>query len=141
MPAAAAPSPARAPRDIPPPLELECLKALWSLGEGNVRDVREALRPNKALAYTTIMTILDRLVKRGGVTRRKVGRSFVYAPLVDRESLRRLALRELVECFFDNSEAELYQYLHGRLQPLPMSEPMQVHSSNNAEPRLDPSLL
>ena len=66
------------PRDIPPPLELECLKALWGLGEGTVRDVRQILVGNRNLAYTTVMTVLDRLEKRGGVSRRKNGRSFVF---------------------------------------------------------------
>ncbi len=99
------------PRDIPPPLELECLKALWALGEANVRDVREALTQNRNLAYTTVMTVLDRLERRGGVTRRKVGRSFVYSPVLSRDALRRLAIRDLVETFFDGSEEKLLEYL------------------------------
>src|SRR4030095_9578911 len=68
-------------RDLPPPLELQCLKALWVLGEGNVREVREYLLAERNLAYTTVMTVLDRLVRRGGVQRRKAGRSFIYSPL------------------------------------------------------------
>jgi len=99
------------PREIPPPLELECLKALWSIGEGNVRDVRQALSSNRDLAYTTVMTVLDRLVHRGNVARRKVGRSFVYAPILTRDAVRRLALRELIDSFFNGSENELLTYL------------------------------
>jgi predicted transcriptional regulator len=67
-------------RDMPPPLELECLKALWGIGEGTVRDVRDVMVGNRNLAYTTVMTVLDRLEKRGGVSRKKQGRSFVYVP-------------------------------------------------------------
>jgi predicted transcriptional regulator len=48
-----------------------CLKALWSLGEGNVTEVRSS-GGVKPLAYTTVMTVLDRLAKNV-VTRRKVG--------------------------------------------------------------------
>lgn len=99
------------PREIPPPLELECLKALWSIGEGNVRDVRQALSSNRDLAYTTVMTVLDRLVHRGNAARRKVGRSFVYAPILTRDAVRRLALRELIDSFFNASENELLAYL------------------------------
>jgi len=98
-------------RDIPPPLELECLKALWSLNEANVKDVRLVLTERRNLAYTTVMTVLDRLVKKGGVERRKVGRSFVYAPVVTRDTLRRLAVKELVASFFDGSEEQLLDYL------------------------------
>jgi predicted transcriptional regulator len=102
------------PREIPPPLELECLKVLWLLGEGNVKEVRKALAESRPLAYTTIMTVLDRLVRKGGVSRRKVGRSFVYVPVLTRESLRRIAVRELVHCFFGGSDQALLQYLQNR---------------------------
>jgi predicted transcriptional regulator len=98
-------------RGIPPPLELECLKALWAIGEGNVKDVREALTANRKLAYTTVMTVLDRLARRGGVTRRKMGRSFLYSPVLSRDALRRLAVRELIDNFFDGRKEDLLDYL------------------------------
>ncbi len=104
------------PRDIPPPLELECLKALWGLGEGTVRDVRQVLVGNRNLAYTTVMTVLDRLEKRGGVSRRKQGRSFLYVPKVSQDALRRFAVKELVDAFFDGSEEELARYLRASSQ-------------------------
>lgn len=105
------------PREIPPPLELQCLKALWSLGEGSVRAVQQALEPERRLAYTTVMTIMDRLAKKGAVERRKSGRSFVYAPVLTRETLRRLAVRDLVDSLFGGSEQELAAYLNGRREP------------------------
>mgnify|MGYP001083720774 CR=1 FL=1 len=99
--------------EIPPPLELACLKVLWNLGEGNVRDVRRELAPARPLAYTTVMTVLDRLARKGAVSRRKVGRAFVYAPQVSRDTLRRLAVGQLVNSFFNGSEDELRAYLEG----------------------------
>ncbi len=101
------------PREIPPPLELECLKALWDLGEGSVRQVQQALAPGRSLAYTTVMTIMDRLTRKGAVERRKLGRSFVYGPVLSRETLRRLAIRDLVNSLFGGSEDELISYLRG----------------------------
>ena len=101
----------RTPRDVPPPLELACLKALWSLQEGKVRAVQEVVARSRPLAYTTIMTVLDRLVRKGKLNRRKVGRAFVYAPEASRDSMRRAALRELIEGYFDGSEAELLEFL------------------------------
>jgi predicted transcriptional regulator len=101
----------RPPREIPPPLELECLKALWGMGEGTVRDVREILVDNRNLAYTTVMTVLDRLEKRGGVSRRKQGRSFVYTPKVSQDAVRRYAVKELIDTFFGGSEEALRSYL------------------------------
>jgi BlaI family penicillinase repressor len=120
-------------REIPPPLELECLKVLWTLGEGNVKDVRQALTGSRNLAYTTVMTVLDRLARKGGVARRKVGRSFVYVPVLSRGVLRRLAVQDLVDRFFEGSEAALMELLRDGED----SEP----ASPAAETDLDPTLL
>jgi predicted transcriptional regulator len=102
---------ARPPREIPPPLELECLKALWALGESNVRGVQDQIAPRRKLAYTTVMTLLERLVKKGGVGRRKVGRAFLYAPLLEQEILRRKAIAELTDSLFEGSPQLLLTYL------------------------------
>ena len=101
---------------MPPPLELECLKALWGIGEGTVRDVRKALPGDRSLAYTTVMTVLDRLEKRGGVSRRKQGRSFVYVPKLGREELRRFAVKELVDRFFEGSAETLAEFLKNQTE-------------------------
>jgi predicted transcriptional regulator len=101
----------RTARDVPPPLELLCLRALWTLGEGNVKDVLQIVMQTRSLAYTTIMTVLDRLVRKGKVSRRKVGRAFVYKPEASRDQMRRAALRELLDGFFDGSERELIAFL------------------------------
>jgi BlaI family transcriptional regulator, penicillinase repressor len=107
----------RPPRDIPPPLEMLCLQALWSLGEANVRDVQTVVSRSRRLAYTTIMTVLERLVRKGRLTRRKTGRAFVYSLQASREVMRRAAIRELVDGFFDGSEEELIRFLTGAPEP------------------------
>jgi len=109
------------PRDIPPPLEMLCLKALWSLGQGNVSAVQRLVAQSKPLAYTTVMTVLDRLARRNIVSRQKSGRAFVYAPRMSKDSIRRLALREFVDCFFDGSEDKLAEFLRrgGSVEHLP----------------------
>lgn len=98
-------------REVPPPLELLCLNALWSLKEGNVKDVRQVVAHRRPLAYTTIMTVLDRLVRKGLLARRKTGRAFVYVPQIARDTLRRTAVLELLDGFFDGSEPELIRFL------------------------------
>jgi predicted transcriptional regulator len=98
-------------RDVPPPLELLCLKALWSLREGNVKDVQQTVGQTRPLAYTTIMTVLERLVRKGKLTRRKQGRAFLYAPTTSEDAMRQIAVRELVESFFDGSLEELVRFL------------------------------
>lgn len=98
-------------RELPPRLELDCLKALWILGEASVRDVQQLLEAERPLAYTTVMTILDRLSRRGCVARRKDGRSYLYAPILTRDNVLRIAVRELVDRYFDGCEDSLRTYL------------------------------
>ncbi len=107
-------------RELPPPLEMICLNALWEIHEGNVEDVRKVVSQSRPLAYTTVLTLLDRLARRGAVARRKEGRGFRYQPVVARDKLRRLALRQFLEYHFDGSEAKLKIFLE---QPLESSLP------------------
>jgi predicted transcriptional regulator len=88
-----------------------CLNALWEIGEGNVEDVRRVVAQSRALAYTTVLTLLDRLARRGAVSRRKEGRGFRYQPTVARDKLRRMALRQFLEYHFDGSETKLKIFL------------------------------
>jgi BlaI family transcriptional regulator, penicillinase repressor len=98
-------------RGLPPALELTCLRALWRLGEGTVHDVRKAVSSERILAYTTVMTLLGRLEKRGCVTRRKPGRSYIYRPKISRDKLREHAVKQLLDGFFDSSLDALLRYL------------------------------
>ena len=106
-----------ASKGLPPALELLCLRALWRLGEGSVHDVRKAVSKERILAYTTVMTLLGRLEKRGCVTRRKLGRSYCYRPKVTRDALREHALKQLLDGFFDGSADVLLNFLRQPRQP------------------------
>jgi predicted transcriptional regulator len=76
--------------------ELECsvLEHIWSLKEATVHDVLG--RMERPLAYTTIMTTLDRLYRKGLLVRLKRGRAFVYGPACSKEDVQREIARELV---------------------------------------------
>jgi predicted transcriptional regulator len=68
------------------PLEERVLDLLWRVrGERSVRDVRDEL--GDGLAYTTVMTTLDRLYKKGLLERRREGRAYRYATRTSREAL------------------------------------------------------
>jgi len=64
------------------PLEIAVPEILWSRGESNVHDVVRRL--GRPLAYTTVMTTLDRLFKKGILNRRKIERAFLYSPSLSR---------------------------------------------------------
>ncbi len=99
-------------KELPPPLEMACLNALWQLGEGNVEEVRGKVTAEKTLAYTTVLTLLERLSKRGAVSRRKEGRGFRYRATADREKLRRIAVFQLLENHFGGNSAALQAFLN-----------------------------
>src|SRR5580698_5519812 len=115
-------------RELPPPLEMMCLNALWEIQEGNVEDVRRVVSESRPLAYTTVLTLLDRLARRGAVSRRKEGRGFRYQPTVERDKLRRLALRQFLEHHFEGSEAKLKIFLEQ-----PVEEPVVAESAGADE--------
>jgi predicted transcriptional regulator len=102
-----------------------CLNALWEIGEGNVEDVRRVVASSKPLAYTTVLTLLDRLTRRGAVSRRKEGRGFRYQPTVERDKLRWMALRQFLEYHFDGSAAKLRIFLEAPVQDTPV-EPAET---------------
>lgn len=122
--------------ELPPPLELECLTALWRLRAGNVKEVREALLPGRPLAYTTVMTLLDRLAKRGLVEREKQGRSFRYQPTIERERLQRTAVLQLVERLFDGSSEDLRRFLGITSLPAPSSQPSESRDASSMDAAL-----
>jgi predicted transcriptional regulator len=65
-------------------LEITVMEILWTAGEANVHDVVERLE--RPLAYTTVMTTLDRLYKKGLLDRRKSERAFFYSPRLSRRA-------------------------------------------------------
>jgi BlaI family transcriptional regulator, penicillinase repressor len=93
------------------PLEVDCMNALWPLGEATVRDVQESLSGYRPRAYTTIMTILDRLAHKGIVARRKIGRAYLYSANLQPDVARDAAVDRLVAAFFGGSRQALAQHI------------------------------
>jgi predicted transcriptional regulator len=78
-------------------LEFELMEILWSHGETSVRDVVPKL--GRPLAYTTVMTTLDRLFKKGLLERHKSDRAFIYSPSFSRQQWERRRAGNLVAGF------------------------------------------
>lgn len=76
-------------------LEREVMEALWPRGELSVRQVHHIF--GERMAYTTLMTTLDRLHKKGLLARRKEGRAFIYAPRISRDELEQGIREDLIE--------------------------------------------
>jgi BlaI family transcriptional regulator, penicillinase repressor len=118
---------------LPPALELEVLKVLWADdGELSVAEVQEAMKLYRPLAYTTVLTLLERLYRKGQVSRRKQGRGFSYRPVLARDAALDLALDRLAKDFFGNSRQMLLVHLQN-------SVPIETDESSQQE--LDSALL
>jgi predicted transcriptional regulator len=76
-------------------LESDVLGLVWQRGDSSVRDVCAQLE--SSVAYTTVMTTMDRLFKKGLLARRKVGRAFVYSATATRNELEGAVAAELVQ--------------------------------------------
>ena len=74
------------------------MEHLWSLdGAATVRQVHEALSGSRDIAYTTVMTVLDRLARKGSVEQIRDGRAYRYRPAVTRDELTAELMHEALD--------------------------------------------
>ena len=87
------------------------MKVVWWRGPATVRDVYEALREERKVAYTTVMTMMNVLERKGHLRKRAEGRSFVYRPTRPQRQVIGSMVREFVERVFGGSAAPLLAHL------------------------------
>ena len=92
-------------------LESRVMKVVWREGRASVRVVLAGLKGRRKLAYTTILTTLRNLERKGFLRHEVEGRSHVYIPTIEQEAVARSALDDLVEHLFDGSRARLVDAL------------------------------
>jgi predicted transcriptional regulator len=85
------------------PLERQLLQSLWARGTATVRELID--EGNITQAYTTVMTTLDRLYKKGLLTRISEGRAFRYSPRQTPADLQRVAAVEGIRQLLGSSNA------------------------------------
>src|SRR5437016_7509565 len=85
--------------------EHRIMEIIWAKGSATVADVVEALHGRDA--YTTILTLMRILKAKGYLSTRKEGRAFVFEPKVDRDTVARKAVHQLLSKFFAGSPSEL----------------------------------
>jgi BlaI family penicillinase repressor len=85
--------------------EHRIMEVIWARGSATVADVVEALKGKDA--YTTILTLMRILKAKGYLSSRKEGRAFVFVPKVDRDTMARKAVHQLLTKFFAGSPSEL----------------------------------
>lgn len=87
------------------------MKVVWSRGHATVRDVYEALLEERKIAYTTVMTMMNVLERKGHLRKKAEGRSFDYRPTRPQRQVVGSMVREFVERVFGGSAGPLLALL------------------------------
>jgi predicted transcriptional regulator len=103
------------------PGEFELMEILWPLGEASVKDVWKRLNPARRLAYTTVMTVLDKMHRKGILAQRKKGKAFLYTPVLSREEALKGVIEHVCRAYFAGAHSALIGFLD--------SHPMQQNET------------
>ena len=101
----------RTPHPTLTPQELAIMKMVWKLEKATVRDVYEALRERRTIAYTTVMTMMKILEEKGYLKRARLERAYVYRPTRPRQQVLGAMVRDFVDRVFDGAAGGLVVYL------------------------------
>jgi predicted transcriptional regulator len=93
------------------PLELDVMKAVWRSHPITVKEVQQAILPDRRLAYTTVMTILHRLYLKGFLDRTLLSKAHYYSPKIEFSDVRDAAVSGIIRHFFRGSRDEFLQFL------------------------------
>lgn len=92
-------------------LQRAVMEVVWTRGEASVHDVREQLNQHKELAYTTILTTLQKLEKAGWLGHRSEGKSYVYLPTRSREQAGAGSVKRFLKQVFEGDAVAMFQHL------------------------------
>jgi len=104
--------------------ELEIMHVIWRLEEATVRDVYEALRERRKIAYTSVMTVMNILEQKGHLKKKQEDRAYAYRPARPRAQVLRGMVQEFVDRVFQGAAKPLMVHLveDARLSPADLAE-------------------
>jgi predicted transcriptional regulator len=91
--------------------ELEIMKVIWPLGQATVREVYDALRERRSVAYTTVQTMMNILETKGHLKKEPGDKAQVYVPVRPQQAVVKSMVRDFVERVFDGSARPLLVHL------------------------------
>jgi BlaI family penicillinase repressor len=91
--------------------ELEIMKVVWRLETATVRQVYEELLKQRRIAYTSVMTIMNILERKGHLKRRQEDRAYVYLPAKPQKQVIGSMVREFIQRVFNGSAEPLLVHL------------------------------
>jgi predicted transcriptional regulator len=93
------------------PGEYELMEILWPLGEASVKDIWSRVKSERSLAYTTVMTVLEKMYRKGILARRKKGKAYLYSSALSREEARKGIVDHICSGYFGGSFSELSAFI------------------------------
>src|SRR5881227_2214976 len=105
------------PDQTPTERELEILKVLWSRGEASVREVYEQMSQSLPIVQNTVQAFLRTMEEKGLVRHRLEGRTFIYAPVPQRQATEQRMISRLLHRMFDGAIDQLVQSALSVRQP------------------------
>jgi len=123
------------------PGEFELMEILWQLREASVKDVLDHVDQRRMLAYTTVMTVLDKMRRKGFLHYRKKGKAFIYSPAIHRDHALAAVLDDVVDTYFRGSRGEFLRFVNSDSDTSSPAAPESAASNNFPEPKLDEFLL
>lgn len=94
----------------PSDLELQILGVLWAAGPSSVREVLQSMPDGKTRAYTTILSCLQVMEKKGLVTHRREGQGYIYRPAVQKQRVLGTVVRQLLRNVFGGRPSVALHY-------------------------------
>lgn len=94
-------------------LQLEVMKVVWEVGDATAAEVHERLRGHRPVAYTTVLSTLRNLERRGMLDHRVEGKAHRFFPRITRDEFTRHSVRQLVSRLFAGRPEELLSHLLG----------------------------
>ncbi len=104
--------------------ELEIMHVVWGLGRATVRDVYEALRERRQVAYTSVMTVMKILEQKGYLKKKQEDRAYLYRSARPRAQVLGIMVRDFVDRVFQGAAKPLLVHLveDRRLSPQDLAE-------------------
>ena len=100
------------------PLETEIMGVVWASGAVTTRDVHQQLLRRRGIAYTTVMTVMGNLTRKGLLERRLDGRAYLYWATATQQELTRSQVAKVVGTLLDRFAEPAFSYLISKLDAI-----------------------
>jgi len=89
--------------------ELQIMKVVWERGAASVKDVCDAMSLKKVTAYTTVLTLMGILEEKGALIHSRLGRAYIYRPVLTRQQATKNQVHDVLTRFFDGSPEKMIE--------------------------------